>query len=371
MWVEETKNGKYKFVERYTDFMTGKQKRVSVVMDKNTAQARKAAQKAIDEKIDKAVKACMPVEKTITLAELVEVYLQDQKRTVKQSTYRYSCSFGKTMMEILGSDTLVERISAPYIRQSFLETGKGATTLNEYIAFIKRLLRWGYRNEFVHDVSYLDKLDLFKDKPRRQKIQDKYMESEEAERLLEGMRCANWKLLTRFLILSGLRVGETAALIHDDIDLKSRLIHVRKTYDHSNRVVTLPKSSTSIRDVYIQDELIDVCKEIRLYMLKQRILCGYGASPLFFQGTDGGHLKYFTYCKYLKDNSIRILGRKITVHALRHTHASLLMEQGVDIDTISRRLGHEDSKITREIYLHVTKKLREKDNERIAHVKIM
>ena len=117
--------------------------------------------------------------------------------------------------------------------------------------------------------------------------------------------------------------------------------------------------------------LIDVCKEIRLYMLKQRILCGYGASPLFFQGTDGGHLKYFTYCKYLKDNSIRILGRKITVHALRHTHASLLMEQGVDIDTISRRLGHEDSKITREIYLHVTKKLREKDNERIAHVKIM
>ncbi len=371
MWVEETKNGKYKFVERYTDFMTGKQKRVSVVMDKNTAQARKAAQKAIDEKIDKAVRACMSVEKTITLAELVDVYLKDQKQTVKQSTYRSSYSFSKIMMEVLGGDTLVERINASYIRQSFLATGKSATTLNEYIVFVKRLLRWGYRNEFVRDVTYLDKLDLFKDKPRRQKIQDKYMESEEVERLLGGMRRANWKLLTRFLVLSGLRVGEAAALTHDDVDLKSRLIHVSKTYDRVARVSTLPKSSTSIRDVYMQDELLDVCKEIRLYMLKQRVRYGYGASPSFFQGPDGGRVKYCTYNKYLKENSVRILGRKITVHALRHTHASLLMEQGVDIDTISRRLGHEDSKITREIYLHVTKKLREKDNERIACVKIM
>ena len=98
---------------------------------------------------------------------------------------------------------------------------------------------------------------------------------------------------------------------------------------------------------------------------------GYGASSSFFQGSNGDRVKYCTYSRYLTRNSVRILGRKITVHALRHTHASLLMEQGVDIDTISRRLGHEDSKVTREIYLHVTKKLREKDKERIARVKIM
>jgi integrase len=47
------------------------------------------------------------------------------------------------------------------------------------------------------------------------------------------------------------------------------------------------------------------------------------------------------------------------------------MEQGVSIDTISRRLGHENSQITREIYLHVTEKLKERDNEEIAKVKIM
>ena len=54
-----------------------------------------------------------------------------------------------------------------------------------------------------------------------------------------------------------------------------------------------------------------------------------------------------------------------------HTHASLLMEQGVSIDTISRHLGHADSQITREIYLHVTKKLQEKENEQLKGLKII
>lgn len=48
-----------------------------------------------------------------------------------------------------------------------------------------------------------------------------------------------------------------------------------------------------------------------------------------------------------------------------------MMEQGIDMDAISRRLGHSNSKITREIYLHVTEKLREKENERIKSVKLI
>lgn len=47
------------------------------------------------------------------------------------------------------------------------------------------------------------------------------------------------------------------------------------------------------------------------------------------------------------------------------------MEQGIDIDTISRRLGHSDSKVTKEIYLHVTKKLKEKERDRIREIKIL
>ena len=78
-----------------------------------------------------------------------------------------------------------------------------------------------------------------------------------------------------------------------------------------------------------------------------------------------------TYRYQLNQVSKKALGRTITPHTLRHTHTSLLAEQGVDIETISRRLGHEDSHITKKIYLHVTKKMRERDNQQIQSIKIL
>ena len=68
---------------------------------------------------------------------------------------------------------------------------------------------------------------------------------------------------------------------------------------------------------------------------------------------------------------MRVLDRSITAHALRHTHASLLLAQGVDVDTIARRLGHENSKITKEIYLHITQQLKERDNEQIKKIQML
>ena len=47
------------------------------------------------------------------------------------------------------------------------------------------------------------------------------------------------------------------------------------------------------------------------------------------------------------------------------------MEQGIDIDTISRRLGHANSRVTREIYLHITEKLKEKENEKLKDIKLL
>lgn len=105
-------------------------------------------------------------------------------------------------------------------------------------------------------------------------------------------------------------------------------------------------------------------------MLRHRLMCNIGKPNLFLFSRNGTYIHYYSYNKYFKENSFRILEREVTPHALRHTHASLLFEQGISIDTISRRLGHENSKITKEIYLHVTKELTEKDKEQIAKVSI-
>lgn len=367
MWVEETPNGKYKYIERYKDPMTGRDARKSVTLDKNTKQAWKQAQKELSEKIRRALLASSG---KITLKDLVDRYRADLRVTVKENTYNRNYFATKSLMRILGSDTLANQINAGYVRERFLSTGDGPGTLNERLTRFRSLMRWGYKNDLVEDISYLDKLENFPDIPHREKIQDKFLEADEAKDLIKEMSVEIWRDLTEFMVLSGLRFGEAAALLRSDIDLKDRLIHVAKSYDVVDGIVTTTKTETSTRDVYIQDELFPLCRKLVAQSMADTII-SINAGSLLFSGKNGGHIAYYAYNKYLKENSRRVIGRAITTHTLRHTHASLLMEQGVDENVISRRLGHKNSKITKEIYLHVTNKLKQKDYDQVRQIKIL
>ena len=367
MWVEKLDNGKYKYIERYEDYLTGKMRRVSVTLEKNTASARKQAQTALAAKIEKALARDVIVKKDITLRELVTEYRKSQKLVVKESTYSRNYHACNTLMKMLGENVLVDRLTARYVRDSFLSSGKENGTLNEHLTRFKALIRWGYKNDLLKDISYLDKIERFKDIPHKEKIQDKFLEASELKCLIENMAVEKWRNLTEFLSLSGLRFGEAAALEISDIDLKNRMIKVSKNYDMINNVTTSPKTGSSSREVYIQDEFLELCKRLRYDALCQRMVNGCN---LLFQD-NGRHVAYYSYNAYLKENAIKYIGRAITPHTLRHTHASLLMEQGISIEIISRRLGHENSEITREIYLHVTKKLKEKENQQLARIRIL
>ncbi len=369
MWVEQTKEGKFKFVERYTDYLTGKQKKVSVTLDKNTAQTRKLAQASLNAKIfDRLKGTSQPEKKSLTFEQLISLYREDQLRTVKKSTYQRNYFASNSFLNMFGRETLVSRFNARYIRDILLSTGKPSGTLNEHLSRLKAILRWGYKNDLIQDVSYLAKLEPFKDVPHREKIQDKYMELDEVRVLLENMRITKWRNLTEFQILSGLRIGETLALSIRDVDLKERLIHVSKNYDSNNKIIyDSPKNSSSIRDVFIQDELFPLCKKLRKEALMQRMITG---CDHFFQD-EGKLLEYYSFNSYLKDQTKKSLGRALTTHALRHTHVSLLAEQGVSLDVISRRVGHEGSQMTKRIYLHITKKMKEQDYQRLAAIRIL
>jgi integrase len=369
MWIEETKSGKFKFVEQYTDYMTGKRKRVSVTMEKNTAATRRTALETLMRMIEERQNE-PPEQQELTLEELVGKYREYQKMTVKESTYRRNFHQCNSIMKILGKDVLINHLTANYIKERFLSTGKEAGTLNEHRIRLLALLNWAYENDYINDISFTRKFKPFKDKTHREKIQDKYLEHEELSKLIQSMKVKKWELLTRFLSLSGLRIGEAAALTVSDIDWKEHVIHVTKTYDANNHIVDTPKTLCSIRDVYIQQELEPVCREILLYTKMESLACGYRTN-LFLCSDKGDYICPCSYNKYLRENAQKVIGRRITAHTLRHTHASLLLANGTSIDTISRRLGHENSSITREIYLHVTEKLIEKDNEQIKTVRII
>lgn len=369
MWAEKTKSGNYKFVERYKDYLTGKEKKASVTLEKNNASTRKQAAEILAEIIAERQSAPAAPEE-ISLKKLVSEYLAYKERTVKMSTYKrdyYQC---QAFLRMLGEDTLVNNLTASYIKNRFIASGEDNSRLNERRVRLMTLLNWGFENDYIKDVNFLRKFKPFPDDPHKVKIQDKYMEDYELEAVLNVMDHDRWKLFTEFLVLSGLRIGEAVALDRKDLDFDNQCIHVTKTFDGNNKIVTTPKSFCSIRDVYMQPELFQLCRKINIFIRKESIFLGY-RSNLFFPNENGGFIIYNSYNKYLKKITSEVLGRELTAHSLRHTHASLLLANGVTIDAISRRLGHENSRVTRRIYLHITKKLKERDNDQIRDLKII
>ena len=175
--------------------------------------------------------------------------------------------------------------------------------------------------EFIHapEVTRAERIKMGKNKSQGELIQDKYMEHEELTAVLEAMEVQRWALLTRFLCLSGLRIGELIAL--DDKDIDDEYIHVSKTYSLATHKVSTPKTAGSVRDVCIQPELAAVISDIRKYMRMQK-LCLEAPSKLFFPDEDGGYLHYDNYRKYLKSICKKTIGRPITPHACRHTMVS-------------------------------------------------
>ena len=354
MWVEELSTGKFRAVERYIDPMTGKSRKTSICIDKNTRSARKAAEDILRARIEELSKP--KTNETTTLEDVIEAYRADQKLTVMPSTYTRNYYAAETILALLGNDTLVSRLTAPYIRQSMIESGKEPGTLNELLKRFRALIRWGYKNDMIDSIDFLQKLDGFKERPHREAIQFKYLETDELKILLDHMAVPVWRLFTEFLALSGLRIGEAIALEPSDIDLATHQIHVSKAYDSVNKRVSSAKSLCSIRDVFIQPQLENVIRQLDTEMKRRRLRYGIRKKKLpFLFSEDGTYLKYYAFNKYFRENTEKYVGRPLTPHALRHTHASLMLEKGVPIDVISRRLGHENSRITREIYLHVTK----------------
>ena len=120
MWVEELENGKYRAVERYTDYLTGKQKKVSITIEKNTAKSRKDAQRTLDARIAEKCKSAENHE--YTLKELVEEYRKGQKGEIKESTYGRNYYICNTLMRILGENVIVGHMTSRYVKNKFTIT---------------------------------------------------------------------------------------------------------------------------------------------------------------------------------------------------------------------------------------------------------
>ena len=159
-------------------------------------------------------------------------------------------------------------------------------------------------------------------------------------------------------LLTGMRRNEVLALRWGRVDLDKKIIQVREALEYTQALgirFKSPKSKAGRRDITLPDILIDVLREHRKAQLELRMRLGTGKlhdNDLLFGDVDGAPISPTGFSRAWGEFAQRIGMPELTFHMLRHTHASQLIDQGVDIVTISRRLGHAKPDITLRVYAH-------------------
>lgn len=187
--------------------------------------------------------------------------------------------------------------------------------------------------------------------PRVKKI--KYLNQFQLQTLISKLELKekiNWDYFILLAAKTGMRFSEELALTPADFDLKNQSVSISKTWDYKGKGGFLPtKNSSSVRKIQIDWQTVIQFSELIKSLPQDK--------PIFVSGkvynsTVNGKLGHL--CKHCK---IPV----ISMHGLRHTHASLMLFTGVSTASVARRLGHSSINTTQKTYLHIIQELENKD----------
>lgn len=275
----------------------------------------------------------------------------------------------------------VETKIIPYFKDIYL---KDLTPLR-YQKFLNHLSEQGYSKrtiEIIHTTMYnalqiavrpLRKLDenpckdvVIPKKNEKKKTELQYIKSDDIPAFLQVSRRDSYVYYMFFktLLETGLRKGEAAALQRKDIDFKEGYITVNKKLDFQTRAGESrfgeAKTYESNRKVKMSDSLSKELSKHMDYLNTQRIVYNdiyHHELDLVFCREDGNFLPKSTLFNAFNRVNHKAGLEKLPIHALRHTHAVLLLESGASMKFVQERLGHKNITITSDVYSHISDKI--------------
>ena len=250
----------------------------------------------------------------------------------------------------------------PELRLSQLNRISYQQLLNDYAEFHERQTTMDFHHQIK--AAILDAVDegfidrdptrkaIIKGRvPRIKKI--KYLNQFELHTLLVNLKLTseiNWDWLILIIAKTGMRFSEALALTPKDFDFSHQSLIVNKTWDYKGNGGFLPtKNKSSVRKIQLDWQTIIKFSEIIKGLPEDKPIFVNGR---VFNSTVNGVLE--RYCKKL---GIPV----ISIHGLRHTHASLLLFAGVSIASVARRLGHASMTTTQKTYIHIIQEMENKD----------
>ena len=198
--------------------------------------------------------------------------------------------------------------------------------------------------------------------PKARKPKRRSYDDEQTKILLENLELLSsedtkYKVAIILTVFTGVRLGELMGLEWQDIDFKNGIISINRSsqYLADMGVFTkVPKTESSIREIAIPEFIISLLAEYKLWYEEQKSLYGelWMNSDRLFVQADGKPMHPSSISKWFVKYVGTIGLPVINFHGLRHTNASLLVAQNIDIAVVSARLGHAQISTTLDFYVH-------------------
>ncbi|MBK5076319.1 site-specific integrase [Lactococcus lactis] len=365
------------------DSLTGKQVRSSVTA-KSKKMCETKAHQAINDFINNG--STIAREKVVfdNFEDLALSWFESYKLTVKANSIRVANnSLRVYILPELGSYQLnrITSILLQEIVNKWAENANTAKIINgrrergkckDYkvlLNIIKRILDYGMQLGAINDNPATK---VFPPKLKtRTSSKIKYFDNEELKQFLEYLdtlepTSTNIRRTTlyRFLLATGLRIGEAQALLWSDIDFRDKSVSISKTMIQARGVQNMPKTKESNRVVSLDNTTIEMLKQWKKVQNNNAISL---VDSLIFSYNGKAHT-YINEVTQLKKHFEHADVPNIGFHGFRHTHASLLMNNDVNPKEIQRRLGHADYAITMNTYSHLAKSKEKETAEKFSNI---
>lgn len=198
--------------------------------------------------------------------------------------------------------------------------------------------------------------------PKARKPKRRSYDDEQTKILLENLELLSiedtkYKVAIILTVFTGVRLGELMGLEWQEVDFKNGIISINRSSQYLSDMgvfTKTPKTESSIREIAIPEFIISLLEEYKLWYEEQKSIYGelWTNSDRLFVQADGKPMHPSSISKWFVRYVSTIGLPVINFHGLRHTNASLLVAQNVDIAVVSARLGHAQISTTLDFYVH-------------------
>ncbi|HFU4448335.1 TPA: tyrosine-type recombinase/integrase [Streptococcus suis] len=350
------------------DVVTGKKVKTSITGRTKTEVKQKAKQAPIE-----FVKNGSTVKKEVevkTYQELAELWLDNYKLTVKPQSFKLTKGIVHNHLLSTFGDMKLDKITLPQIQRHLNKLSETFVHFGNVHSLNRRILQYGVTLQLL---PFNPAREVIMPKARKRESHAiKFIESEHLKKFMGYMKEKSVDSYVYYfeyvfyslLLATGCRFGEAVALEWSDIDFENGTISITKNYSKYVDLVGTPKSKAGIRNISIDKKTINL---LRLYKNRQRQLfleVGARASSVVFATPTREYQDLAIRQDSLKRRCAKIGIPRFTLHAFRHTHASLLLNAGISYKELQYRLGHSTLAMTMDIYSHLSK---DKEKEAVSY----